>query len=128
MLRDDLNIPINPIVNLLPFAGESLIGFLSRSIASTAISDFRSVSRLCGENLRIDRLNCEVPGSGLASLLGSSREELAKLIEQRFLHPPRELAGPIELKVFCRQNSLATRKIRRVAPAALRAANFHRRT
>lgn len=127
MLRGDLNAPIKPIVKLSPFAGESMTGFLSRSIASTAISDFRSVSRLCGENLRIDRLNCEVPGAGLSALLGSVPEELAKLLEQRFLHPPKDLTGPVEVKMFRRKNSLATKNVRRVAPAALRQENYHRR-
>lgn len=126
MLRDSLARPPKPIARLSAYPGESLLGFLSRSIASTSISDFLSVARLCGERLRIERFNCEVPSESISAFIGSTSDELSNLLDRRFVFPPSDLTQ-LQQTTFRRQNSLATRKIRRVSPAALRASNFHRR-
>ena len=126
MFENESAVPVEPLVSLQPYSGESLIGFLSRSIASSAISEWPSVSRLCREEVRIFRLNSEVPGPGISALVGSMPDELSLLLDRHFVYPPDGLAG-MQISLFRHRNSLARLNARRVAPAGLRKANFHRR-
>lgn len=117
------------IVECQPIAFESVTGFISRALASTAVASFPLALRLAGVNARFSQLNTIILRPDelhrLAYLFGTQPSRLWKLSLQDATRLPRNRDSSRE-HVARQAYSLANAGVRRVSPMALKQATFHR--
>lgn len=117
------------VVECEPIEYESVTGYISRALASTAVASFPLAMRLAGVNSHFSQLNKILLRPDelhrLAYLLGTQPSRLRKLSLQDVSRVQCNPGVPRDQAVR-RANSLAISGVRRVSPLGLREANFHR--
>lgn len=116
------------IVTQTPTAGESLVGFVARSLAETPVRDFRAALSMVDNRLSIEKINStelsRKSAQSLASLFGLDRARLEDLTAERYRRSPYLRWNAFDVRM--NRTSISASGRRRVSARALAIQSYHR--